>query len=397
MNIFVGFGSAIEALRANKVRTALTILGVLIGVGAIILLVSIGQGVKEEVSGEIKGLGSNLIFVMPGSGGKGAHRGPPGMFGNKITYNDILAIKARSNINLKVLPLMFTSLVVKHGNKSRQSMIYGTTEIYPEILNQKVEEGRFFNASQVNSQRKVCVIGKTVASDLFVSKNALGNRLSIGGQKFLIIGILESKGKTMGQDQDDLAIVPITTAQSFFGKTSIDRTAIQAPSEDRVEETKRIVKRILLRRLSEEDFEISDQKDILEMLQKITGILSVALGGIAGISLLVGGIGIMNIMLVTVTERTREIGIRKAVGAKEGDILVQFLIESVMLSASGGVAGIGLGYGGAFLLKRFLPTAITPWSIFLAFGFSVFVGVFFGVYPASKAAKLDPIEALRYE
>lgn len=247
MNILESFGSAIEALRANKVRTALTMLGVLIGVSAIILLVSIGQGVKEEISGELKGLGSNLIFVMPGHGDKGAHRGPPGIFGNKITYNDVMAIKSRNNINLKVLPLMFTSLVVKHGNKSRQSMIYGTTEIYPEILNQKVENGKFFNTNQVNSQRKVCVVGKTIADDIFGGKNAIGKRLSIGGQKFLIIGILETKGKTMGQDQDDLAIVPITTAQSFFGKTSIDRTAIQAPSEDRVEETKRIVKEFFFR------------------------------------------------------------------------------------------------------------------------------------------------------
>ena len=397
MNIFVGFGSAIETLRANKARTALTILGVLIGVGAIILLVSIGQGVRVEVSKEIKGLGANMLFVRPGSSQQGKHRGPPGMFGNKLTYNDVLAIQARNNIGIKTIPIMISSAVIKFGNTSRQTMVHGATELYTEVFNQKVADGRFFFAAQVNAQRRVCVIGKTIVDDIFKGKNPIGKRLSIKGERFKIIGILESKGQTMGQDQDDQVIIPITAAQVLFGTTTINFIVLQAPEESKIEESKRIVKRILLQRLSEDDFEISDQKDILETLQRITGILSVALGGIAGISLLVGGIGIMNIMLVTVTERTREIGIRKAVGAKESDILVQFLIESVVLSASGGIAGILLGYGGAFLLKRFLPTAITPWSIFLAFGFSVFVGVFFGVYPASKAAKLDPIDALRYE
>jgi len=397
MNIFVGFGSAIETLRANKARTALTILGVLIGVGAIILLVSIGQGVRVEVSKEIKGLGANMLFVRPGSSQQGKHRGPPGMFGNKLTYNDVLAIQARNNIGIKTIPIMISSAVIKFGNTSRQTMVHGATELYTEVFNQKVADGRFFFAAQVNAQRRVCVIGKTIVDDIFKGKNPIGKRLSIKGERFKIIGILESKGQTMGQDQDDKVIIPITAAQVLFGTTTINFIVLQAPEESKIEESKRIVKRILLQRLSEDDFEISDQKDILETLQRITGILSVALGGIAGISLLVGGIGIMNIMLVTVTERTREIGIRKAVGAKESDILVQFLIESVVLSASGGIAGILLGYGGAFLLKRFLPTAITPWSIFLAFGFSVFIGVFFGVYPASKAAKLDPIEALRYE
>jgi len=397
MNVLAGFGNSLEALLANKVRTALTVLGVLIGVASIILLISVGQGVQEQVSGEIKGLGANLVFVFPGNNKIKGARSAMGSITNKITYDDVLALEARNNMGLKIVPLMFTSLVVKNESKSRQSYIYGTTPSYAEVLNQKIVEGKFFTESQVSSQRRVCVIGKTIVDNLFKGQSAIGKRLSVEGQKFLVVGVLEAKGKSMGEDNDNIVIVPVTTAQTFFGKTTIDRIAIQSPSSDKVDETKRFVTRMLRRRLNEEDFRVSDQKDVLETLQKVMGILKTALGGIAGISLLVGGIGIMNIMLVTVTERTREIGIRKAIGARESDILIQFIIESIVLSGAGGVAGILVGYGGAVLLRKFLPSSITLWSIILAFGFSVFVGVFFGVYPASKAAKMDPIEALRYE
>ena len=397
MKLLTGFNNAIESVRTNKVRTALTMLGVLIGVASIILLVSIGSGVQEQVSNEIKGLGADLVFVYPGNNKVKGARSAMGQTTNKITYNEVLSLEARDNMGLKVAPIMFTSLIVKNENKSHQSYVYGATPGYSEIANYKTSEGKIFTESQVVAQRRVCVIGKTVVDNLFKGRNAIGKNLSIEGGKFLVIGIFESKGKSMGEDNDDLVVVPITVAQTLFGRNTVDRIIIRAPSEDRVDETKRFVNRILRRHLNEEDFTIADQKDMLDMLNKIMGILTTALGGIAGISLIVGGIGIMNIMLVTVTERTREIGIRKAIGARESDILVQFIIESVVLSATGGIAGIIIGYAGAFLLSKFIPTSITLWSVLLAFGFSVFIGVFFGVYPASKAAKMDPIAALRYE
>jgi len=394
--LFLGMGNAFEALRANKVRTALTVLGVLIGVMSIIMLVSIGQGVKEQVSDEIKGLGANLFFISPNMGGGKSHT-PPGMMSNKMTYNDVIAIQTKNGIGIEVVPVLRTSAVVKYSNTTYMTAIFGTTEKYAEALSQKVTDGKFFNENMVSNRRRVCVIGKTIVEELFANKDPIGKDIAISGGKFKIIGILESKGATMGQNQDDQIVIPITAAQALLGTTKVNFIVCKAPSEDRIEESKRIVRRILLRRLTENDFDITDQKDVLETLKKITGILTVALGGIAGISLLVGGIGIMNIMLVTVAERTREIGIRKAIGAKESDILTQFLIESILISATGGIIGILIGWSGSLALRRWVATAVTPWSVLLAFGFALFIGIFFGVYPASKAAKLDPIEALRHE
>ena len=394
MKLTVGFQNAIEALKANKGRTALTMLGILIGVAAIILLISVGQGIEVQVSDQIKGLGSNMLFVSPGSE-ESSRSGPPGMTINKLNYNDVLSIQSKNKMGMKAVPMMSTTAIVKYGNNFRRSVIGGTTQDYAEVLNYKIKEGKFFTASQVSSGRRVCVIGKTIADDLFRGQDPIGKGLLISGQRFKIIGVFEEKGQTMGQDQDDRAAIPITVAQTLFGKKSIDMILLQSPSEDKMDESERMATRILSRRLSKNDFNIASQKDMIDSIKKITGIITAALGGIAGISLVVGGIGIMNIMLVTVTERTREIGIRKAIGARESDILVQFIIESVVLSVLGGIAGIALGYGGAFFLKKFLPTSIAPWSIGLAFGFSVFIGVFFGVYPANKAAKMDPIEALR--
>lgn len=400
MSILESFQLAFDALVANKMRTLLTMLGVIIGVMSVILLVSMGQGVKADVTGQISGLGSNLLFVMPGRFDLSA--GDSGSGGNGIpTYklrpDDVDLISKRANLSAGALGVVEAPTRITYKNRNRRIIVVCTNETYPEVMSRPLEEGRFYTKSQLDASRRVAVIGKTTANALFGTISPIGKQVKIGDQKFVIVGVMSAKGMMMGQDFDDGVWVPITLSNSIVSHDRISEIVVKASDADRIDETKKEVEDILLKKHTRDDFTVFTQGETLSLLKNILNIMTLMLAGIASISLLVGGIGIMNIMLVSVTERTREIGIRKAVGARTSDIMVQFIIEAVLLSAFGGLIGILLGIGLALILNNWLPAQISAWSVSLAFFFSAGVGVFFGVYPAWKAARLDPIEALRYE
>lgn len=401
MNLFDCIKVGIEALFINKIRTILTLLGIIIGVLSIILLVSIGQGAKEYVFGELSELGSNLLLITPGK--RETTGGTPIVTDtiHKLTYEDAKAIKRRVAVIDDIAPVVLGSGKVKYRNRSRDTLVVGVTSEFQTVRNLHVEIGSFMSTSDVEGRRKVCTIGRTVKKELFGESNPLGRMLKIIDTRFRVIGIMEKKGRSLGFDIDDLVWIPIQTAIEIFNTDQLTELWVNANSGKEIEEAKNQVTKILTKRHNNnEDFTVTTQEALLASASGIMGILTWALGAIAGISLIVGGIGIMNIMLVSVTERTREIGIRKAVGAKRKDILLQFLTESVSLSIVGGLTGIFLGVTIGLILPLFfpsLPVSISLWSIFLAFGFSASIGVFFGVYPARKASLLDPIVALRYE
>lgn len=407
MNILDLQKIAYEGLSTNKIRSGLTALGVIIGVLAVVLLVSIGEGVKQDVSSQIQGLGSNLIIVIPGKiGGVGSGRGAPakmsggGLGGtSKLTYEHSLKIERKNNLNLKVGPMIMSKATVKYKKKSMDTSIAGVVPQYCIIRNYKITEGKFIDDFHLRSSKKVCTIGETVRQELFGKISPANKDIIIKGQKFKIIGVMDKKGYLGAMNLDDQIFIPLTTAQKLFGINNLSLIDVQVPSSEIIEQAQEEVKKILKKDLQEDDFSLLTQAEILETFSSIMAIFTIMLGSIAGISLLVGGIGIMNIMLVTVVERTKEIGLRKAIGAQDEDILFQFLLEAITLSIAGGIIGIILGIIGAHLLKTFttLTPVITWWSVLLAFFFSLLVGVFFGVYPAHKASKLDPIVALRYE
>jgi putative ABC transport system permease protein len=390
---------ALRALFANKMRSVLTMLGIIIGVMAVILLVSIGSGVQDEVTGSIQGMGSNLMFVMPGKIEMSGGGSPQGQLVNRLTMDHVRLLQRAESPNFgSVVPgIEGTGKLTYRGKTHTPILIMGTAPNYFAMRSWPAAAGRTFNRSEEDGARKVVVLGKKVYDELFEGRKAIGETVRVTGQPFLVIGVADKKGAMMGQDQDDMVFIPTTAAKRLFGIENLSWITIEARGEDKAQAAKGDVKRILGRELRDDEFSVIGQEELTGALGSILGIMTAMLAGLAGISLLVGGIGIMNIMLVSVTERTREIGIRKAVGAKMSNILIQFIIEAVALSVVGGSIGIAIGVGGALAIDEFLPTAITPWSIMLAFGFSAAVGVFFGVYPAFKAARLEPIEALRYE
>lgn len=407
MNIIDTQKIAYEGLSTNKIRSSLTALGVIIGVLAVVLLVSVGEGVKSDIASQIEGLGSNLIIVLPGEMGKigsggGAHAkmGGGGLGGvNKLTYEHALKLEKKTNLGLKIAPLLMNKSPVKYRKETTDTNIIGTTPEYKIVRNHKVVKGQFINNFHLSSAKKICTIGETVKNELFGNSSPVGKDITIKGVKFKIIGIMGKKGYLGAMDLDNQIFIPLTTAQNLFGVNNISVIDVQALSSDKISEAEEEVKKILGKELEKDDFSLLTQAEIISTFASIMGTLTIMLGAIAGISLFVGGIGIMNIMLVSVVERTKEIGLRKAIGAKDEDILFQFLLEAITLSISGGGIGIILGIIGAYLLKTFttLTPVITLWSVFLAFFFSLVVGIFFGVYPAYRAAKLDPIVALRYE
>jgi len=415
MNITESIRVAVGALTANKLRSILTMLGIIIGVGAVITLVSVGQGVEKMVTDSIQGIGSNLIFVVP-SDPEGSSGGGMGSSPRSLTYADAQAIADPLNVPdvVAVAPDMMGFVEVIYRNKDTETYVSGVTPEYEEVRNFYSEFGRFISAEDVVGRSRVAVLGQTVLEDLFPEgAYPIGQVIKINQVPFKVIGIMEEKGGTGFGDEDDIIFVPLTTAQTRLfswrrnrsGEHTVSAIYAQVADEERIEAaiddiTELLRARHKIKFRDDDDFSVINQADIVSFASDIFGVLTLYLGAIAGISLLVGGIGIMNIMLVSVTERTREIGIRKAVGAKRRDILLQFLIESMVMSLIGGFIGMALGFVGSQVVSSLaenLETAVTPGAILLATGFSTAVGLFFGIYPATRAAQLNPIEALRYE
>lgn len=407
MDIFELFRSAIEALSVNKMRTLLATLGIVIGIGSVIALVSLGQASQKSVQNQIQSLGSNLLTIMPGAQRTGNVRGATGSM-TSLTYDDAKAIAASQQITTirNVSPEYSRRAQVVAGRNNTNTQILGVTPAYAEVRKVSVASGSFITQHDVDGLGKVAVLGPQVVSDLFgEGASPIGETVRINGQSFRVIGVTTSKGGTGFQNQDDMIIVPLTTAQKIiFGATNVSSISVEAKSEDVMTQAQDEVGYFLLarHRLSDPsvaDFSILSQNDILNTASSVTGTFTALLSGIAAISLIVGGIGIMNIMLVTVTERTREIGLRKALGAKKRIITTQFLLESIILTGAGGVLGMGLGILASLIISHFinLPFVISPSSIALAIGVSAVIGILFGWYPARKASNMQPIEALRYE
>ncbi len=399
------FHIAFAALLANKLRSLLTMLGIIIGVGAVIAMVSVGMGVRSQVQSSIASLGSNMLIVSPGSANA---RGPRSAAGSNITlkYSDAQAIKERiKNIDY-VSPTVSSSYQIVNGNQNWNTSVQGVTPEYMAIRSLTVGSGSFITAQDMASRNRVAVVGSTVAENLFGDVNPTGKNIRINNMPYKVIGVLDSKGQSsMGRDQDDIIIVPLTTAQErLIGITYVQSINIQVSNADAMGQVQTEIEQLLRQRHritgnKEDDFHVRNLTSIMEMMSETTTMITLLLGSIAAISLVVGGIGIMNIMMVSVTERTREIGIRKALGARYRDIMLQFLIESVVIGIIGGVVGIGFGCVVSMLIAKFggFNTVITFLPVFISFTFSVGIGLFFGIYPARKAALLDPIEALRYE
>jgi putative ABC transport system permease protein len=391
---------AFDALSANKLRSSLTMLGVVIGVASVILLVSIGEGARNYISEQFAGLGTNLLLVTPG---KVETKGmlPPVSTTKKLTYGDAEAL-GRIGYPLRlVAPVVFGTGTAKYRNLHRNTPIIGVTPEFQEARNLRVEVGSFVTDADVEGERKVCVLGRRVVAELFGTSNPLGRMVTLNEARYRVVGIMEKKGVSLGIDLDDVVFIPVKSAQALFNTDRLFEIIVSTATAEEIERGTRIITQTLKKRHDgNEDFTINSQAAMLSTFQTILKSMTFVLAGIASISLVVGGIGIMNIMLVSIKERTKEIGIRKAVGATRRDILSQFLTEAVALSSIGGIIGIIAGGGLAYslnLLFPALPTSVSAWSVSLAFGFSALVGVFFGVYPAKKAAALDPIEALRYE
>jgi putative ABC transport system permease protein len=408
INIPVTIRISLRALRANKMRSALTMLGIVIGVGAVIAMLSIGAGARERVSEEIDSMGSNLLIVFSGSTSSGGARMGAGSEPT-ITLQDAEAIKRECSAVQDVGPTQSGTAQIVYGNQNWSTIVIGTTSSLLDIREWQIVAGRPLTDQDDRSIAKVCVLGKTVVDNLFGGIDPVGKVVRIKKVPFTVIGVLGSKGQTMmGQDQDDIIYVPILTAQKkLFGSLfpgMIQFMMIKARSLEELDSAEDQINELLRQRHrigphQQDDFTVKNLTSMMQTAINIARIMTLLLGAIASISLLVGGIGIMNIMLVSVTERTREIGIRIAVGAKTWDIRLQFIIEAVTLSLIGGGIGIIFGQSGSIAVAKLagLPVIISPLSIALAFGFSAAVGVFFGFYPAYKASLLNPIDALRYE
>lgn len=406
------FKIAIRAIAANKMRSFLTTLGIIIGIAAVITMLAIGQGSKASIKANIAEMGSNMIMISPGADMRGGVRQDASSM-ETLKQADYQSIKEDCNYISAISPTVNSSGQWIYGNNNTQSSIYGVNQDYLSIRQLKVADGEMFTDTDIKAAAKVCILGQTVVDYLFPDgSDPIGKVVRFNSIPFRVVGVLQKKGyNSMGMDQDDLVLAPYTTvmkrilAQTYLGGivcSAITEEASQ-PAQDQISEILRRNHKLKdateTTEADEDDFNIRSQEEISSMMNSTMSTITILLGSVAGISLLVGGIGIMNIMYVSVTERTREIGLRMSVGARGIDILNQFLIEAILLSVTGGIIGVILGVSLSLSLNAFLhiATQIEPWSIIMSFAVCTFTGVFFGWYPAKKAARLDPIEAIRYE
>ena len=400
------FKIALRALANNKLRAFLTMLGIIIGVASVITMLAIGQGSKKSIQQQISEMGSNMIMIHPGGDRRGGVRLDAADM-ESLKLKDLEDIQAQARYISYISPSVNSSGQAIFGANNTPTTVYGISPEYLDIRRYKVEDGDIFSEQDVKTAAKVCLVGKSVVDELFPDgESPVGKVIRFGKIPLRIVGVLESKGyNSMGMDQDDLILAPYTTVQKrILAITHLQSITCSALSEEYTDQAIEEITQILrtnhkLKATDEDDFTIRSQQELSSMLTSTTDMMTLLLAAVAGISLLVGGIGIMNIMYVSVTERTREIGLRMSIGAKGRDILAQFLIESILISVTGGVIGILVGVGAAVLVNIFaaFPIYIQPWSVFLSFAVCTLTGIFFGWYPAQKAAMLNPIDALRYE
>jgi len=396
---------ATQSILKNKMRSLLTMLGIIIGVGAVILLVAIGQGAQSRIQDQIENLGTNMIVISPGTSSQGGVSHGAGSF-NRLKVDDVEKLQREAFLLAAVSPVIVTGGQIIGGQGNWRTRVNGVSVEYETIRDWQVVSGRHFDASDVRAMKKVAVLGQTVAENLFPGEDPVGRQVQIRNVPFQVIGVLEEKGQTpSGSDLDDVILAPYTTVQTrLAGHQFIPQILASTFSPGDIPAAQEEIAAIMreshgLASWEEADFTVRNQSDLADAAQGTTEVMTLLLAAIASISLLVGGIGIMNIMLVSVTERTREIGIRMSIGARGSDVMTQFLVESTVLSAAGGLLGLALGLGGARIVSSVTgwTTTISPLTVIVALGFSGAIGIFFGFYPARQAAELDPIEALRYE
>lgn len=399
------FKIALRALANNKLRAFLTMLGIIIGVASVITMLAIGQGSKKSIQAQISEMGSNMIMIHPGADMRGGVRQDPSSM-QTLKLTDYESLRDETNFVSAVSPEVSSSGQLIAGNNNYPSSVSGVGIDFLEIRQLNVEEGEMFTEADIQVSAKVCVIGKTIVDNLFPNQDPIGKIIRFNQVPFRVVGVLKSKGyNSMGMDQDDVVLAPYTTVMKrLLAQTYLQGIFASALTEDMTDKATEEISEILrrnhkLKESDDDDFTIRSQQELSSMLNSTTDLMTTLLACIAGISLVVGGIGIMNIMYVSVTERTREIGLRMSVGARGIDILSQFLIEAILISITGGLIGVVIGCGASFIVKNVAhwPIYIQPWSVFLSFAVCTVTGIFFGWYPAKKAADLDPIEAIRYE